>query len=74
MTAAHTTVLELLGKQVSFIENCIVELTDNSFITFEYRYSGTVTEIVLSLTGDPQIALDYGDLFSLPKLIDFKLL
>lgn len=74
MTAAHTTVLELLGKQVSFIDKRIVELTDNSFITFENRYSGTVTEIVLSLTGNPQIALDDGDFFSLPKLIDFKLL
>jgi hypothetical protein len=74
MTAAHTTVLELLGKQVSFIDKRIVELTDNSFITFENRYSGTVTEIVLSLTGNPQIALDDGELFSLPNLIDFKLL
>lgn len=74
MTAAHTTVLELLGKQVSFIDKRIVELTDNSFITFENRYSGTVTEIVLSLTGNPQIALDDGEFFSLPNLIDFKLL
>lgn len=74
MTAAHTTVLELLGKQVSFIDKRIVELTDNSFITFENTYSGTVTEIVLSLTGNAQIALDDGDFFSLPELIDFKLL
>ncbi|MFH7354331.1 hypothetical protein L1A70_21350 [Acinetobacter bereziniae] len=74
MTAAHTTVLELLGKQVSFIDKRIVELTDNSLITIETRYSGTVTEIVLSLTGNPQIALDDGDFFSLPELIDFKFL
>jgi len=74
MTAAHTTALELLGKQVSFIDKRVVELTDKSFITFEDRHSGTVTEIVLSLTGNPQISIDDGDFFSLPKLIDFKLL
>ncbi len=74
MTVAHTTALELLGKQVSFIDKRVVELTDKSFITFEDRYSGTITEIVLSLTGNPQIAIDDGDFFSLPKLIDFKLL
>lgn len=74
MTAAHTTVLELLGKQVSFVRKRVVELTDKSFITFEDNYSGVVTDIVLSLTGNPQIAVDDGDFFSLPDLIDFKLL
>jgi hypothetical protein len=74
MTVAHTTALELLGKQVSFIDKRVVELTDKSFISFEYRHSGTVTEIVLSLTGNTQISIDGGDFFSLPKLIDFKLL
>ena len=74
MTAAHTTVLELLGKQVSFVRKRVVELTDKSFITFEDNYSGVVTHIALSLTGNPQIAVDEGDFFSLPDLIDFKLL
>lgn len=58
MTAAHTTVLELLGKQVSFVSKHVVELTDKSFITFEDNYSGVVTDIALSLTGNPQIAID----------------
>jgi len=74
MTAAHTTALELLGKQVSFIDKRVVELTDKSFITFEDKHSGTVTEIVLSLTGNLQISIDEGDFFSFSKLIDFKIL
>ena len=33
MTAAHTTVLELLGKDVSFIRERKIKLTGSSFIT-----------------------------------------
>ena len=74
MIVSNTTALELLGKQVSFIDKRVVELPDKSSITFENTYSGVVTEIVLSLTGNPQIAIDDGDYFSLPELIEFKLL
>jgi hypothetical protein len=74
MTAAHTTALGLLGKQVSFTTKRIIELSDKSLITFEDEYSGIVTSIVLSLSGDPEISIDDGDFFSLPELIDFKLL
>ena len=34
MAIAHTTVLEMLGKDVSFIYELKIELTDSSFITF----------------------------------------
>lgn len=74
MNVSNTTALELLGKQVSFILRRVVELPDKSSITFEDTYSGVVTEIVLSLTGNPQISIDDGDFFSLPELIEFKLL
>lgn len=74
MIVSNTTALDLLGKQVSFIRRGVVELSDKSFITFEDRYSGVVTEIVLSLTGNPEIAIDDGDFFFLSELIEFKLL
>lgn len=74
MAASHITALDLLGKQVSFIDKRVLELTDKSFVTLEYRYSGTVTDVLLSLTGNSQISIDDGDLFSLHKLVDFKFL
>lgn len=74
MTAVDTTALGLLGKQVSFVRKRVVELTDKSFIKFEDKYLGTVTHIVFSLNGDPEIAIDDGDFFSLLELLDFKLL
>lgn len=74
MIVSNTTALDLLGKQVSFIRRRVVDLPDKSSITLEDRYSGVVTQIVLNLTGNPEIAIDDGDYFSLPGLIEFKLL
>lgn len=72
MTVAHTTVLEMLGKDVSFIHERKVELTDSSFITFTENFTGTVTNVVLSLTSGPEISINDGDFYSLSDLLDFK--
>ena len=74
MTAAHTTVLELLGKDVSFIREGKIKLTGSSFITFTENFTGTVTNVVLSLTNEPEISINDGDFYSLSKLLDFKIL
>lgn len=39
MADANTTVLEMLGKDVSFIHERKVELSDNSFITFTENFT-----------------------------------
>jgi hypothetical protein len=67
MTASHTNVLELLGKQVSFTR----KLESGLHVLF-LNYSGTVTEIVISLTSEPQISIDHGEFFILSELLKFK--
>lgn len=74
MTAAHTTVLEMLGKDVSFIHEVKVELTDTSFITFTENFTGTVTNVLLSLTSEPEISINDRDFYVLSELLNFKLL
>jgi hypothetical protein len=74
MAVAHTTVLEMLGKDVSFIHQRKVELTDTSFITFTENLTGIVTNVVLSLTSEPEISINDGDFYSLSELIDFKII
>ena len=74
MAVAHTTVLEMLGKDVSFIHERKVELTDSSFITFTENVTGTVTNVVLSLTSEPEISINDGDFYSLSELTEFKIL
>lgn len=74
MTAAHATVLELLGKDVSFILERKVKLTDASFLTFTQNFTGTVTNVIFSLTSEPEISINYGDFCSLSELIDFKII
>ena len=73
MTIAHTTVLEMLGKHVSFIHELKVELTDTSFITFTENLTGIVTNVVFSLTGESEISINDGDFYSLSELIAFKI-
>ena len=53
MAVEHTTILKLLGKQVSF--TCSFEID-----TFAYSidYSGTVTAVVISLSGEPEFFVD----------------
>lgn len=73
MAIAHTTVLEMLGKDVSFIYELKIELTDSSFITFTQNFTGTVTNVLLSLTGEPEISINDVDFYSLSELLDFKM-
>ena len=73
MAIAHTTVLEMLGKDVSFIYERKIELTDSSFITFTENFTGTVTNVLLSLTSGPEISINDGDFYSLSELLDFKM-
>mgnify|MGYP003603072992 CR=1 FL=1 len=69
MTAAHTTVLELLGKQVSFV------YTINVSSKVHYLdCSGIITNIVISLNDGPEISIDEGDFYKLSELSDFKLI
>ena len=74
MAIAHTTVLEMLGKDVSFIYERKIQLTDSSFITFTENFTGTVTNVVLSLTNEPEISINDVDFYSLSELLDFKIL
>ncbi|WP_396231595.1 hypothetical protein [Acinetobacter baumannii] len=74
MAEANTTVLEMLGKDVSFIYERKVELTDTSFITLTENFTGTVTNVVLSLTSEPEISINDGDFYSLSELLDFKII
>lgn len=74
MAVAHITVLELLGKDVSFIRSRKFKLTDTSFITFTENLTGTVTNVVLSLTSEPEISINDGDFYSLSEFLDFKLI
>jgi len=74
MASVHTTVLEMLGKNVSFIHQRKVELTDTSFITFTENLTGIVTNVVLSLTSEPEISINDGNFYSLSEFIDFKII
>lgn len=74
MAIAHTTVLEMLGKDVSFIYERKIQLTDSSFIIFTENFTGTVTNVVLSLTSEPEISINDVDFYSLSELLDFKIL
>ena len=60
MAVVDTTILELLGKQVSFTRSFE---TDNFYYSIDY--SGTVTAVVISLSEEPQFFVDdQGSFFS----------
>lgn len=67
MTAAHTTVLELLGKQVSF--KTVIEVGSD---VYSLNHFGVITNIVISLSSEPEISIDDGDFFSLSDLLEFR--
>lgn len=73
MAAAHTTVLSLLGKEVSFQYDRKIEITNTSFITYSEKLKGTVTNLVISLNSEPEISINYGDFFVLSELLDFQI-
>ena len=65
MTELDTTVLNLLGKEVSF------SISNGYRVFFE---QGTVTDVVLSVAGNVQISIDYGDFYIFSDLLEFKVL
>lgn len=73
MAVSNTNALSLLGKDVSFTHQHKVELTDKSFVTFTEHFTGTVTNVVLSLTSEPEISINDGDFYRLSQLVDFKI-
>lgn len=65
MTEVDTTVLNLLGKQVSFI-------VTNGFHSFDNR--GIVDSIVFNLSGNHQISIEGGEFYSFDDLVEFQIL
>ena len=74
MTASNSTLLDLLGKQVSFESVRNVQLTVQSSVTYHQKLSGTVTNIVFNLHSGPEISLNDGDFYVLSELTEFKIL
>ena len=74
MAVAHTTVLEMLGKDVSFIYQRKFELSDTSLVTFEQNFTGTVTDVILSSIRPPEISINSSDFFIISDLLDLKLI
>ena len=62
-------VVDLMGKNVSFTSNLKVE-----GVFYSDNMTGMVTDIVLSLDGNHQVAVENGDFFVLSDLLDFKVL
>jgi hypothetical protein len=65
MTEVDTTVLNILGKQVSFI-------TTNGFHFFDNK--GIVDSILFNLSGKAQIAIQDGDFYFFDELLEFQIL
>ena len=66
MTVAHTTVLEMLGKEVSFCWLGADGIT--------YHTDGQLTSIAFHLDSSFEFKVDEGDYFSFDEITDFKLL
>ena len=67
MAVANTNLLELLGKQVSFTRS----FETDSF-SYSIDYSGTVTAVVISLSGEPEFFVDEQGSFCFSQILDFK--
>ena len=65
MTALDTTVLNLLGKEVSFCYG---------LKEFTFQMDGVVTSIVFNLHGQHEFCVDDGEFYSFSEVIDFKVL
>ena len=72
MTAANTTVLALLGKQVSFEYSKDIELTEQTSVTFLKKSSGRVTAVVISLNSEPEFSIDEGDFYCMSQVSNFE--
>ncbi|EPQ3973999.1 hypothetical protein LHN18_003701 [Acinetobacter baumannii] len=73
MAVAHTTVLSLLGKEVSFQYDRKIEISNTSFITYSEILKGTVTHLVIGLNSEPEISINYGDFYTLSQLLNFQI-
>lgn len=73
MTASNSTLLDLLGKQVSFESVRNVQLTVQSSVTYHQKLSGTVTNIVFNLHSGPEISLNDGDFYILSEVDNFEI-
>ena len=69
MTFSNVNALDLLGKQVSFVHS----IKFGSHV-HSSDYSGTVTNIVISLTSGPEISINDGDFYILSEITDLKVL
>ena len=65
MTALDTTVLNLLGKEVSFCY-CLKDFT--------FQTDGTVTSIVFYLHGEHQFSVDDCEFYSFSVVLEFQVL
>lgn len=65
MTALDTTVLNLLGKEVSFCY-CLKDFT--------FQADGTVTSIVFNLHGEHQFSVDDCGFYSFSEVLEFQVL
>ncbi|MCA4238408.1 hypothetical protein FD876_19025 [Acinetobacter baumannii] len=68
MANANTTVLELLGKQVSFV---YVLKSDSD--EYSLTCSGVVTDVIISLNSELQLSVDNGDFYIYSDLKDFSI-
>lgn len=68
MAAEYTNVLELLGKQVSFLY-----VLKNELVEYPLHYSGVVTSVVIHLDAPAEISVDDGDYFTFDKLQQFTI-
>lgn len=68
MSVAHTNILDLLGKQVSFLYILKHESKEYSF-----DHLGVITNIVVSLNAPVEIAIDDGDFYVLEELREFTI-
>lgn len=69
MTVSNTNVLDLLGKQVSFVYPVACDSTVHSL-----DCTGTVTSIAINLNQPPFISIDDGDFYALSDLLEFNIL
>ena len=65
MAVAHINALDLLGKKVQFIWTQDVH---------SFECTGTVTDVLLSLSNESQISIDDGEFYCLSDLLEFKIL
>lgn len=65
MTALDTTVLNLLGKEVSFCYG---------LKEFTFQTHGTVTSIVFNLHGEHEFSVDDGEFYSFSEVLEFQVL